>query len=109
MTHDDATTTALRMLAKYGVRLALEWANDHAFGHDSNTRGRQYWSAVYDRIKELSRIRAEDGSPTGAFLAPNGQMSVIYKDELICRARSHTMAKRIANALNNHTANERGE
>lgn len=43
------------------------------------------------------------------FVAVRRSKLVMRGEELICRAASHTMAKRIANALNRHTPNRRGE
>jgi hypothetical protein len=51
----------------------------------------------------------EDKKRKPRFVAVRQSKLVMRGEELICRASSHTMAKRIANALNKHTPNRRGE
>lgn len=47
--------------------------------------------------------------PKSIFVAVRQSGIVMRGAEFIARAVSHTMAKRIANALNDHKPNERGE
>ena len=62
-----------------------------------------------ETIHELvDRVIAAD-SRTRIFVAVRQSPVVMRGAEFVARACSHTMAKRIANALNEHKPNERGE
>jgi hypothetical protein len=59
---------------------------------------------LVDRVVQQDVLR-----PYRIFIAVHRSPIVMRGAEFVARACSHTMAKRIANALNKHTPNERGE
>ena len=59
--------------------------------------------------KEYTKTHPETNDHETIFVAEGGSGIVRRGQFVVACARSHTMAKRIANALNNYTPNERGE
>lgn len=59
--------------------------------------------------RDYEKAHPNDPAVDMPFVA-EGQSGIVRKGSfVVCCARSHTMAKRIANALNLYTPNEKGE